>query len=106
MSSPLGGSKRGLDWEISPCQPLGDEKAHSAHQPFLLSAGLALIPPRLVAKIQKLEFVDMAELLRDNLEVQRRAASQGQLLRQVATDGGISQIYSAGSRVLGCTQQC
>ena len=39
---------------------------------------LTPVPPRLAAKIQQLEFVDMAELLRDNLEVQRRATSQGQ----------------------------
>ena len=31
-----------------------------------------------MAKIQKLAFVDMAELLRDNLEMQRREDSQGQ----------------------------
>ena len=45
-------------------------------QPFLLSKGLAPVPPKLVTKIQNLEFVDMAELLRDNLEVQRQVASQ------------------------------
>ena len=47
-------------------------------QPFLLSKGLAPVPPKLVTKIQNLEFVDMAELLRDNLEVQRQVASQDQ----------------------------
>ena len=76
--SPLEGESRGSIRMVSPCQPPGDEKAHSAHQPFLLSAGLASVPPRLAAKIQQLEFVDMAEFLRDNLEVQQRAASQGQ----------------------------
>ena len=45
-------------------------------QPFVLSDSLALVPPKLVAKIQRLEFVDMAELLRDNLEAQRRVAGE------------------------------
>ena len=75
---PLEGESRGSIGMVSPCRPPCDEKAYFAHQPFLLSAGLALIPPRLAAKIQQLEFFDMAELLRDNLEVQRRATSQGQ----------------------------
>ena len=45
-------------------------------RPFILSEGLPPIPHKLVAKIWRGEFVDMAELLRDNLEVQRRASSQ------------------------------
>ena len=39
--------------------------------PFLLGDGLAPAPAKLVEKIQRLEFVDMADLLRDNLEVKR-----------------------------------
>ena len=57
-------------------------------QPFILSEVLAPVPARLVAKIVKGDFVDMAELLRDNLEAQRRgsqsdteAAGAGQLKR-------------------------
>ena len=47
--------------------------------PFVLSAGLAPVPPKLVARIQKMEFVDMAELLRDNLELQHQMSSSEQL---------------------------
>ena len=39
-------------------------------QPFVLSDGLAPVPAKLVARILRGKFVDMAELLRDNLEVQ------------------------------------
>ena len=43
--------------------------------PFLMGEGLFPVPAKIVAKIQRGEFVDMAELLRDNLEVERRKAS-------------------------------
>ena len=46
------------------------------HQPFILSEGLAPVPAKLVAKILRGEFVDMAELLRDNLEALRRGSLQ------------------------------
>ena len=41
-------------------------------KPFLLSEGLPPVPGKLVARILKGDFVDMAELLRDNLEAQRK----------------------------------
>ena len=59
-------------------QPESSKGPPTQQQPFILSTGLAPVPAKLVAKIQKLEFVDMAELLRDNLEVQRQMASQEQ----------------------------
>ena len=40
--------------------------------PFLLGEGLAPVPARLVAMILKGDYVDMAKLLRDNLEAHRR----------------------------------
>ena len=40
--------------------------------PFVLSEGLPPVPAKLVAKIQKGDYVDMAELLRDNMEYERR----------------------------------
>lgn len=40
--------------------------------PFTLGEGLPPIPAKLVAKILKGEYVDMAELLRDNMEAERR----------------------------------
>ena len=42
--------------------------------PFLLSEGLPTIPYKIVKKITNGEFVDMAELLRDNIEAERRAS--------------------------------
>ena len=45
--------------------------------PFLLGEGLPPIPVKLVAKIQKGDFVDMAELLWDNIEADRRYSKEG-----------------------------
>lgn len=44
-------------------------------KPFVLSEGLPPVPHKLAARILRGEYIDMAELLRDNLEAQRRAAS-------------------------------
>lgn len=44
-------------------------------KPFILSEGLPPVPYKLVSRILRGEYVDMAELLRDNLEAQRRAAA-------------------------------
>ena len=45
--------------------------------PFLLGEGLPPIPAKLLAKIQKGDFVDMAELLRDNIKVDQRCSKEG-----------------------------
>ena len=50
--------------------------ATTSDKPFILSEGLPPVPAKLVARILRGEFIDMAELLRDNLEAQRRAALQ------------------------------
>ena len=47
----------------------------SSHKPFILIEGLPPVPYKLAEKILRGEFVDIAELLRDNLEAQRRAAT-------------------------------
>ena len=44
-------------------------------KPFVLSEGLPPVPHKLASKILRGEYIDMAELLRDNLEAQRRAAT-------------------------------
>ena len=44
---------------------------------FILGEGLPAVPARLVKKILDGEFVDMAELLHNNVEVERRRADQG-----------------------------
>ena len=50
----------------------------SSGKPFILSEGLPPVPYKLVARILKGEFIDIAELLRDNLEAQRRASAVAQ----------------------------
>ena len=52
------------------------ETVVTPQQPLVLSEGLAPVPAKLVDKIIRGDFVDMAELLRDNLEVQRRGSGQ------------------------------
>ena len=47
-------------------------------QPFILGEGLPAIPAKLANKIQRGEFVDMAELLKDNIEAERRRVAHGQ----------------------------
>ena len=47
-----------------------------AGKPFILSEGLPPVPHKLVSRILRGEYVDMSELLRDNLEAQRRSSSQ------------------------------
>ena len=60
--------------------PSGNLRSHRAvdegPKPFVLSESLPPIPAKLVEQIWKGEFVDMSELLRDNLEAQRRGAVQ------------------------------
>ena len=40
--------------------------------PFVLGEGIPTVPSKLVARIWKGEYIDMADLLRDNLEADRR----------------------------------
>ena len=52
-------------------------------QPFVLSNGLAPVPAKLVARILRGEFVDMAELLRDNLEAQWRGILHAGIINHI-----------------------
>ena len=45
--------------------------------PFIMGESLPPILAKLVTKIQKGQFVDMAELLRDNIEAERRRTKDG-----------------------------
>ena len=48
-------------------------------QPFIVGEGLPAVPAKLVAKIQRGEYVDMAELLKDNTEAERHRTPQKRL---------------------------
>ena len=50
-------------------------------QPLVLGEGLPPVPARLVGKIRRGEFLDMAELLRDNIEAERRRGSSADTAR-------------------------
>ena len=57
--------------------PPGSSKQKAGSQPaFILGDGLTPVPSKLVEKIQRREFFNMANLLRDNLEAQRRSVDQ------------------------------
>lgn len=63
-----------LSW-TAPASPKGKEKgkgkgvAESQQgKPFLLSENLPPVPAKLVTKIQRGDYIDIAELLRDNIE--------------------------------------
>ncbi len=46
--------------------------------PFILGEALPVVPGKLVLKIQRGEYVDMAELLKDNVEAERRRLAAGE----------------------------
>lgn len=45
-------------------------------QPFIVGEGLPAVPAKLVAKTQRGEYVDIAELLKDNSEADRQCTPQ------------------------------
>ncbi len=49
-----------------PKEPKGDETL--VEGPFVLSEALPVVPSKLVRRILRAEYVDMAELLKDNME--------------------------------------
>ena len=50
----------------------GSMKGSQRDPPFFVGEGLAPVPAKLVTKILWGEYVDMSELLRDNIEAERR----------------------------------
>ncbi len=56
----------------APGEPTGSKGKEPAGQAFMVGEGLPPVPAKLVGKILRGEFVDMAELLRDNIEADRR----------------------------------
>ncbi len=70
-----------------PKEPKGDETM--VEGAFFLSEALPVVPAKLVRRILRAEYVDMAELLKDNMEAERRrwqqegASSQGPFMGRV-----------------------
>ena len=60
-------------------QPLAGRQAEvgSETSPFVLGESLPSVPARIVKKIEKGEYMDMAEFLRDNAELERRRRGAG-----------------------------
>ena len=50
----------------------GEWKRALEEKPFMLGESLPVVPAKLVKKIKKGEFLDMSELLKDNVEAERR----------------------------------
>ena len=75
---PTFGEERPLDekWEKEGGVILSGSGSKSA-TPLIPSESLPPFPAKLVTKIQNGEFVDMAELLRDNIEADRRHTKDG-----------------------------
>lgn len=65
---------------VKPKSTQSDLKEGSGSSPgvFILSEGLPPVPAKLVTKIQRGDYVDMAELLRDNMEMERCQPSDAQ----------------------------
>ena len=68
-----GREGRGLS---EPCRAEAVERKglEQEYRPFILSEALPVVPAKLVKRILRGEYVDMAELLKDNMEVARRRA--------------------------------
>ena len=73
---PLIGTEQVTSSEAMDHTSIGSDTANADKPgdvtPFTLGEGLPPVPAKLVAKILKGDFLDMAELLRDNMEAERR----------------------------------
>ena len=52
--------------------PVKSKALEEADSPFILSEALPVIPAKLVRRILRPEYIDLAELLKDNIEAERR----------------------------------
>ena len=64
----------------------GGSEEENMSGPFILGECLPPVPQKLVAKIQKGNYVEMAELLHDNMELQRRQSSDSGCQNQNKTN--------------------
>lgn len=74
-----GRDPRGSEWLASPLVPgkepdsVRQSEGHKeVEEPFILSEALPVVPAKLVQRILWAEYVGMAELLKDNMELERR----------------------------------
>ena len=95
-AGPLGGEATIRDLD-SPCSPTqvkrqqgGNKAVNGDHEatgrsrsPFCFQQGAVSGPGKLVRRILRAEYVDMAELLKDNIEAERR---------RLAAEGGTSVV--------------
>lgn len=86
----------------------GTKEGESQDAPFIIGEALPVVPGKLVRKIVRGEFVDMAELLKDNLEMERRRLAGGESWqgqrpsrREVPDFESWLQCFSAYAAVVG-----
>ena len=60
--------EEGLDW----LRPLYEGRAEPKISPFILASNIPPVPAKLVKKIQALEYVNMRDLLQDNIALGER----------------------------------
>ena len=74
---PASAGGQPLQPATSPSGPVAvsGSDGETAAGPFVLREGIPPVPAKVVARIWKGEYVDMADLLRDNLEADRRRAT-------------------------------
>ena len=56
---------------------LEEAKSQELSPPFIIGEGVPAVPAKLVSKIKRGEYVDMAELLKDNIEMERHHGTSG-----------------------------
>ena len=74
------GGASGPPAEREPAEHTGEsvlrrEQKQKEATPFVLGEALPVVPAKLVKRILRGEYIDMAELLRDNMEAERRRAA-------------------------------
>ena len=87
---PKPGDGKATQADVSQLKAL--KVTEEALKPFLLSEGLPPVPAKLVGRILKGDFIDMSELLRDNLEAQRRGVFQEQSASKLSVPAVGNQI--------------
>ena len=69
---PAAGTIPWDDGEGEVINEKGKAKEESPTHPFIVGAALPVVPAKLVQKILNGEFIDMSDLLKDNMESERR----------------------------------